>query len=249
MRRAEAALTLVATLVVACPVAPTAPANASEVIPRLWQGGAPRPGNYAFDLIVLSASEYQPSADKFPGAELLRVPLPDDWRGLSAAARKKLYAAAADAAEQVAAAHRAGKRVLVTCGAGLNRSGLITGLALRALGHTGDDAIALIRRARGPHALGGKAFPAFIRAYQPRIAVTAQSPTAAAAAAAATAAALAAAASSSSVPPPDAPSPGPPPSDAPPPGAPPRSKLWAIAVAGTALAFVGAVVLVSEARR
>jgi hypothetical protein len=141
--------------------------DANEVIPRLWQGGKPAPGQYSFDLIVLAADEYQPSAEKFPGAQVLHVPLPDDWRGLTTAARAALYASATKAGETVAAWYRAGKNVLVTCGAGLNRSGLVNGLALRNLGYSGDDAVALIQRARGPRALAGRTFARFITQYQP----------------------------------------------------------------------------------
>jgi len=151
-----------------------APKNASEVIPRLWQGGKPKPGRYSFDLIVLAAVEYQPRPpdENFPGAQVLYVPLPDDWRVkvIGAAKRAALFAAAVQAGETVAAWHRAGKAVLVTCGAGLNRSGLINGIALRNLGYSGDDAIKLILAARGPHALakGRGAFAHFIRTYQPK---------------------------------------------------------------------------------
>lgn len=218
---------------------PTAPKNASEVIPRLWQGGAPKPGSYAFDLIVLAASEYQPSADKFPGVEILRVPLPDDWRGMTADARAQLYASAVAAAQAVATAHRAGRRVLVTCGAGLNRSGLITGLALRDLGHTADEALALIRKARGARALAGKAFPDFIRAYQPGT-TAALSPEMAAAAAATAAAAAAAAGFPLPIP---MPTPG-----TPPPSPPSSSKLWRVVAVGAVVAGAAAILLVSEAR-
>lgn len=197
-----------------------APVNASAVLPRLWQGGAPKPGRYAFDLIVLAASEYQPTADKLPGPELLRVPLPDDWRGLTATAREKLYAAAVDASKVVADWYRGGKSVLVTCGAGLNRSGLITGLALRELGHTADEALSLIRTARGTRALAGKAFPRFIRDYQPGTPSIAAAATAVATDAVATAAAP-----------------------------PPLSKGWGAVTVGAVLVGVAVIVLASEASR
>lgn len=213
------------------PPAPTnVPKNASEVLPRLWQGGVPKPGRYDLDLIVLAASEYQPTVDKFPGAELLHVPLPDDWRGLTATAREKLYATVVAASREVADWHRAGKRVLVTCGAGLNRSGLITGVALRELGYTADEALALIRRARGPRALAGKAFPRFIRDYQPGDPSFARAATAAAASAAATAAPVPGAA-------PTPPAPSSP------------SKGWGAIVVGAVLTGVAVVVIASAADR
>lgn len=138
------------------------PSNASEVIARLWQGGKPKPGVYDFDLIVLTDMEYQPPAEAFPGAQVMRVML-NDFRP----ATPTEYAAAAKAAEVAAEWYRAGKRILITCGAGLNRSGLVTGLTMRNLGFTADDAVALIRRARGPNAIKNSNFVAFIRGYQP----------------------------------------------------------------------------------
>ncbi|MGZ8578858.1 MAG: protein-tyrosine phosphatase family protein, partial [Actinomycetota bacterium] len=58
-----------------------------------------------------------------------------------------------DLAVEVAALVRAGKQVVVNCMAGLNRSGLLVGRTLIELGHPPADAIALVRRARGPRAL------------------------------------------------------------------------------------------------
>jgi hypothetical protein len=55
-----------------------------------------------------------------------------------------------------------GDRVVVNCAAGLNRSGLIVGRALIALGHEPADAISLIRAARGPRALFNRTFEAFL---------------------------------------------------------------------------------------
>ncbi len=54
------------------------------------------------------------------------------------------------------------KRVVVNCAAGLNRSGLIVGRALIALGYAPADAIALIREARGPRALYNRTFEQFL---------------------------------------------------------------------------------------
>lgn len=54
--------------------------------------------------------------------------------------------------------------VLSTCNMGLNRSGLITGLALVLdEGMTAREAIRLIRRARGDSALSNRSFVRFIR--------------------------------------------------------------------------------------
>jgi hypothetical protein len=55
-----------------------------------------------------------------------------------------------------------GQHVVVNCAAGLNRSGLIVGRALIALGQEPADAIGLIRAARGPRALFNRTFEAFL---------------------------------------------------------------------------------------
>ena len=56
----------------------------------------------------------------------------------------------------------AGDRVVVNCAAGLNRSGLIVGRALIALGHEPAEVVELIREARGPRALFNRTFERFL---------------------------------------------------------------------------------------
>lgn len=124
----------------------------SYLIPNglLAQGSAPPPSALLpFDTIVLAAMEYQPD---LPGYEVLRVPL-DDGPPPGAETQKQIRSAARDVARRV----RAGRRVLVTCWQGRNRSGVIAGLALRELGLPGDLAASRIRRIRNglhnPHFL------------------------------------------------------------------------------------------------
>ena len=57
---------------------------------------------------------------------------------------------------------RRGSRVAVNCMSGLNRSGLLVGRALIALGYSPAEALALIRKARGPHALSNRQFVRFL---------------------------------------------------------------------------------------
>jgi hypothetical protein len=57
---------------------------------------------------------------------------------------------------------RAGNKVVVNCMSGLNRSGLLVGRALVALGYSPTEAVELIRRARGPHALSNRQFTRFL---------------------------------------------------------------------------------------
>ena len=56
-----------------------------------------------------------------------------------------------------------GKKVLIRCQAGWNRSGLIMALVLMREGYTADKAISLIRQKRSPHALCNKNFENWLR--------------------------------------------------------------------------------------
>ncbi len=58
---------------------------------------------------------------------------------------------------------RAGRPTLITCMGGLNRFGLVAALPLRRLGHSADEALGLLRAARGPYALGNKLFEGRLR--------------------------------------------------------------------------------------
>lgn len=108
---------------------------------QIAQGSAP-PVNVAlpFDVVVLAAMEYQPA---LPGFKVLHVPL-DDGPPPTRADRAIIRGAARRVADHV----RAGDRVLVTCWQGRNRSGVISGLAMRELGVDGRSAAARIRQAR-----------------------------------------------------------------------------------------------------
>jgi len=133
--------------------------DAHSITPNLWVGSAPPPGNYAgkFDSIVLVAEEYQPGPEHFPGVTLHRHPFDDT----PAPTRKDLHAAS-EASKAAAFDLASGKRVLVTCRMGRNRSGFVAALALRRLGMSGKDAYQLVRSRRvdptGVKALGNLTF-------------------------------------------------------------------------------------------
>ena len=142
------------------------PATASRVIGNLWQGDAPPIGPYIgryFDCLVLSAIEYPLGPECFPGVEVIRIGLTDhgppiSWNEMQLAVK---------IAGQVINRLQQNKRVLVTCHAGLNRSGLINALAL-CCGPKRikpDQAIQLIRKARGPNALSNRSFREFLSAF------------------------------------------------------------------------------------
>lgn len=120
---------------------------------KLFQGSAPPRGTQlakqGFKLLVLAAQEYQPSPAAFPGLHVVRCGYDDVPEQPDPALAAKLRGVA----QLVEARVRAGDRCLITCMAGLNRSGLITALAVRRLlGVTGRDAANLVR-AKRPHAL------------------------------------------------------------------------------------------------
>ncbi len=129
--------------------------DANQVIPGLWQGSAPPVGGkqaVTADILVLCAKEYQPDSRAFPRSKVLRA------RMLDAEPSPREVAEAVMVARYVAKEMQRGKCALVTCRAGLNRSGLVTGLVLRHLGYSGAEAVARIKRARGDMALSNQYF-------------------------------------------------------------------------------------------
>lgn len=111
-----------------------------------------------FDVVVLCAEEYQPELVEFRG-DVIYAGFDDSHRGISQ--REKRIARAA--AMQVVRAHRAGRRVLITCWQGRNRSGLVTGLALKMMTRWPTARIVQkIREARGDDALSNASFVRYL---------------------------------------------------------------------------------------
>ena len=104
--------------------------DATRLDKGLWIGSKPEigraVGESGFDLLVLCAEEYQPPSGEFPGVDVIHAPFDDNDIGPTSQEKK----IARSAAKRVAAAVRNGSRVLVSCIAGRNRSGLVCGLAL-----------------------------------------------------------------------------------------------------------------------
>jgi hypothetical protein len=125
--------------------------DAHEIVPGLWQGSLPLAGSSVkgrgFTQLVLCARELQPPAGDYPGVEVIYAPN-DDHPDYGPLDREKLRVAIR-AAKQVAKGIRNGGQALVTCAAGANRSGLVSGLVLHMLlGWSGDQAVSQIRRKR-----------------------------------------------------------------------------------------------------
>lgn len=109
----------------------------------LAQGSVPPPHVVIpFDVVVLTAIEHQHIP--LPGYEVLKVPLDDSGPPPTPEERRLIY----ENARRVARRVLAGKRVLVTCHQGRNRSGVIAGLALVELGVPGPKAAHRIQRIR-----------------------------------------------------------------------------------------------------
>ena len=116
-------------------------------------------------MVVLTAKEHQPSSAHFPGVEVVHAGYDDSFRpDPMDLARAKV------AAQKVANALASGKRVLVTCYMGLNRSGLVSALSIYILSEgriTGREAVQIVRMGR-PGALGNPAFVALLESLPKR---------------------------------------------------------------------------------
>lgn len=136
----------------------------NEVVPGLFQGGHDVRAQSRtacvvtdeFDLVVSMTTRegYGPGE----GIEHHVARMAD--AGVDAGIASRVDELAGVTAEAV----QAGRRVLVRCSGGLNRSGLVVASTLVRLGHGPDDAIALVRQARGPWALTNSAFVSHLRA-------------------------------------------------------------------------------------
>lgn len=133
--------------------------DASRIVRSIYQGSKPPVGGLVrrcdFDLLVLAAMEYQPPPEAFPGVVVYHAPLDD------AELTNREFRIALRAAEFAADVWRGGGRILITCQAGRNRSGLITALTLHLL--TRDPGAKIVRhiQRRRPDALTN---PSFVRA-------------------------------------------------------------------------------------
>jgi len=132
----------------------------ARVAPKLYMGSRPPEDpllGTAFDVVVLCAQEYQPPQGAFGRAKIVRCPIDD------AAPSQAESQAIVETGTRVASAVRQGRRTLVTCHAGLNRSGVVTAYALIVNGVHVREAIAMVRRARGSSALFNTHFVNLLR--------------------------------------------------------------------------------------
>lgn len=136
--------------------------TAHKILDGLYQGGMPPPGDglakAGIDVLVLSAREHQ-DFNAYEGLTVICAPGDDDARRHRLDRFIDVWRAAAS---QVVEHVKAGRKVLVTCMAGQNRSGLIVSLAVRELtGLSGKKVVEHVSGSR-PFALNNKTFADYI---------------------------------------------------------------------------------------
>lgn len=127
----------------------------------IYMGGAP-PIKMKSDFtdIFLCAREYQPDSNLFGEAHVHQYPFFDDYQKVTNDEFKQIALAVSAACHAV---ERGGK-ILITCMAGLNRSGLVTALTLmKVLNLPSHIAIMQVRSSRGPRAISNPLFEKIIR--------------------------------------------------------------------------------------
>ena len=132
--------------------------DANEIIPGLWVGSKPPKGEFlhknGYTHVVLCSPDYQLPVSDFPNVNVIHCPFDDIDNIISNSTVTLVFVTA----KLVAEAHKAGGKVLVTCYAGLNRSTLVSALALRVLGYSSFFAIESLRTNRSKRCLENKVF-------------------------------------------------------------------------------------------
>jgi len=136
--------------------------DVNEIYTNLWQGACPPRGNLVaskgYNLLVLTASEWQRS-DVYENVDVITIPLEDDLDESKILSQHGLICTTA---KSIALRIESGQKVLITCMAGVNRSGLLSAVTLHYVtGLTGEACIKQVKsRRRG--ALFNKTFQKYI---------------------------------------------------------------------------------------
>lgn len=138
----------------------------SKITEQLYVGSQPVVGRYlagkGVQTLCLCAMEFQPEDSAFPGVEtVLRCPI-DDAEPTPAMIRM-----VKQASQGVANSLAMGKRTLVVCHMGLNRSALVAALALIRLGVKPSAAVEAIKQARGKHCFSNRWFEQVALKFRP----------------------------------------------------------------------------------
>ncbi|MFJ3666388.1 dual specificity protein phosphatase family protein [Streptomyces sp. NPDC090106] len=143
---------------------PESPWN--EIVPGLWMGGhefrgrsgQPEPAVVRDEFDLVQTLLRLPGHGPEPGVEHHVWPIPDGpLDGTQLAGVIRLARAAGEAVDE-------GRRVLVRCHHGYNRSGLVVAQSLIRAGYSAEEAIRLIRSRRSPWALHNDLFVDYLRA-------------------------------------------------------------------------------------
>jgi hypothetical protein len=140
----------------------------SEIAPGLWMGGTPRHETIGVVQPMLGFSPERPfdavltlyawAAPVSWGVEERRFGFPD--RQVIEEYVPVIHDLATWAHDRWAS----GRRVLIRCAGGMNRSGLLVGLTLVRSGFSPDEALDMIRERRHPWALNNRAFVQLLHA-------------------------------------------------------------------------------------
>lgn len=122
----------------------------------IYQGSLPPPGRLCrskgFHVLVLCAEELQPPAELYDDLRVIHSPIDD------AVLKKDEWKRSWESAVEVAKRVKTGEKVLVTCAAGFNRSGLVTAISLWMLTGAPGDVIVRHVRSRRRGALRNASF-------------------------------------------------------------------------------------------
>ncbi|WP_199742952.1 protein-tyrosine phosphatase family protein [Nocardia stercoris] len=142
------------------PGVPFAETGWDEIASGLWMGGHQRKGTGGGLVPVLVGSEFDVVISLYQQAG--HGPAPEVEHHVALMPDGPLTTRQIDRVRELAGiaatAIHGGRRVLVRCYAGYNRSGLVAGQTLIQLGHTPKDAIDRIRARRSPWALHNRLF-------------------------------------------------------------------------------------------
>lgn len=145
------------------------PANpVSEILPGLFQGGTLREQVIDQEQLLTKFHEdprpYDSVVTLYPWAAPVGFGVEERRFGFPDGDMIDEYIARIEAlAEWAHGEWVSGRRVLIRCAGGMNRSGLVTALVLLRVGYSADDAVALIQHRRSPEALTNPSFVAYLR--------------------------------------------------------------------------------------
>jgi hypothetical protein len=143
----------------------------SQISESLWQGGT-----YYDDTTIRGRKRLPTLNDPKPFDSVVSLcahSMPFGWlvkemryAFADGPAKPELYAEIERLADWAYAEWKDGKRVLIRCQAGMNRSSLVTALVLMRSGLSPEAAIALIRKQRSPYVFSNKDFLDYVESWK-----------------------------------------------------------------------------------